>query len=61
MGCCGRLCILIASLNSQFNVVSSSGRASGFVEGWSNLKRFLGDVLRGQLGEIYRVKGQAIR
>jgi hypothetical protein len=27
LGCCGRLCILIASLNSQFNVVGSSGRA----------------------------------
>ena len=27
MGCCSRLFILIASLNSQFDVVSSSGRA----------------------------------
>jgi hypothetical protein len=39
-------------LNSQFDVVSLSGRAVVFVEVWSNLQRFLGDVLRGRLGRF---------
>lgn len=55
LGCCGRLCILIASLDLRFGVVSWSGCA---VVLW-RFERFLGDVLRGRLG-ICRVKGRRL-
>ena len=63
LGCCGCLCILIASLDSLFDVVNSSGRA---VVLWrfgpiSTVSSTVGDVLRGSRSRFGGFTGAAIR